>query len=449
MKSRSLWKKKNKMDIAATLSRLHISALNDMQEAMMKAVPQSDGVILLSPTGSGKTLGFLLPVATQLEQAVAGVQALIIVPSRELAIQIEGVYRQMGTGYKVNSCYGGHSVRTEEQNFSHPPAVLVGTPGRIAHHIRAQNVDLSDVHTLVLDEFDKSLELGFQEDIAFIVSELSSLRRRILTSATALDHLPAFLRLQHPEILDFTHVKTSTSVLALKSVHIPEELTRPEGLAFLLSKLRGESAIIFCNHRDAVKRIGVQLRSMNIAHGIYHGEMEQIDREKALIMLRNGSTNILVTTDLASRGLDIPEVRHIIHYQLPVTAEAFTHRNGRTARMHADGTAYLLLESKDRIPPFVEGDVKEETLPDHFVPLPEPEWRTLYIAAGKKDKVNKTDIVGLLLQKGDLQKDEVGRIEVLDKAAYAAVRSGKADKVLRTIRDHKIKGKKVRFDIAY
>lgn len=436
------------MDIAATLARLNISALNEMQQAMIETVPQSDGIVLLSPTGSGKTLGFLLPVASLLEPAVAGVQALVVVPSRELAIQIESVYRQMGTGYKVNSCYGGHSVRMEEQNFSPPPAVLVGTPGRIAHHIRAQNVDLSAVHTLVMDEFDKSLELGFQEDMAFIVSELPSLGKRILTSATALDHIPSFLKLQQPVVLDFTHVKTSTSVLGLRAVHIPEELTRPEGLAFLLSKLGGESAIIFCNHRDAVKRISVQLRSMNIAHGIYHGEMEQIDREKALIMLRNGSTNILVTTDLASRGLDIPEIRHIIHYQLPVTAEAFTHRNGRTARMHADGTAYLLLEEKDRIPSFVEGAVEREVLPDHFTPLPEPLWRTLYIAAGKKDKVNKTDIVGLLIQKGGLQKEEVGRIEVLDKAAYAAIRSEKINKTLRTISEHKIKGKKVRFAIA-
>ncbi len=436
------------MDIAATLSRLNIPALNDMQEAMMQAVPQSDGVILLSPTGSGKTLGFLLPVATLLQPAVAGVQALIVVPSRELAIQIESVYRQMSTGYKVNSCYGGHSVRTEEQNFSHPPAVLVGTPGRIVHHIRAQNIDLSQVHTLVMDEFDKSLELGFQEDMAYIVSQIPSLQKRILTSATALDHIPAFLQLRAPHVLDFTHVKTSSSVLALRAVHIPEELTRPEGLAFLLSKLKGESAIIFCNHRDAVKRVGVQLSSMNIAHGIYHGEMEQIDREKALIMLRNGSTNILVTTDLASRGLDIPEIRHIIHYQLPVTAEAFTHRNGRTARMHADGTAYLLLEGKDRIPAFADGDIRDEELPDHFTPLPEPEWRTLYIAAGKKDKVNKTDIVGLLLQKGGLQKDDVGRIEVLDKTAYVAVHTDKIDKALRSIREHKIKGKKVRFAIA-
>ncbi len=436
------------MDIAATLSRLNIAALNEMQQAVMLAVPQSEGVILLSPTGSGKTLGFLLPVAMLLQPNAAGVQALIVVPSRELAIQIESVYKLMGTGYKVNSCYGGHSVRTEEQNFSHPPAVLIGTPGRIAHHIRAQNIDLSSVHTLVMDEFDKALELGFQEDMAFIVSELPSLQKRILTSATALDHIPTFLKLRQPEVLDFTHVKTSTSVLALKAIHISEELTRPEGLAFLLSKLKGESAIIFCNHRDAVKRVSIQLRSMNIAHGIYHGEMEQIDREKALIMLRNGSTNILVTTDLASRGLDIPEIRHIIHYQLPVTAEAFTHRNGRTARMHADGTAYLLLEAKDRIPPFVTENVSDEELPAHFSPLPEPEWCTLYIAAGKKDKVNKTDIVGLLLQKGGLQKDEVGRIEVLDKAAYAAIHTDKIDATLRIIRDHKIKGKKVRFAIA-
>jgi ATP-independent RNA helicase DbpA len=420
-----------------------------MQQAMVDTVPHPNDVILISPTGSGKTLAFLLPALQLLNKEKTGVQIVIVVPSRELAIQIEQVFKQMSTGFKINCCYGGHSTRIEKNNLSHPPAILLGTPGRIAFHIRNENITLSGVETLILDEFDKSLEGGFQDEITYIINHMRGLQKRILTSATKLAEVSRFVGLRKTVTLDFTEkFKEQKANLELREVNIPEELSKIDGLLLLIGKLGGQSKIVFCNHRDAVKRISTNLIRLGVAHGVYHGEMEQIDREKTLIKLRNGSTTLLITTDLASRGLDIPEIESIIHYQLPATSEIMTHRNGRTARMHASGTAYLLLEEKDHLPYFIEGDVQEEELPETFIQPPSPEWRTLYIASGKKDKVNKTDIVGLLLQKGGLQKDELGKIEVLDNAAYAAVASDKIEKTLVLIRNEKIKNKKVKFEIA-
>jgi ATP-independent RNA helicase DbpA len=437
------------MDYSHILAHFKIDALNEMQQAMVDTVPHPNDVILISPTGSGKTLAFLLPALQLLNKEKTGVQIVIVVPSRELAIQIEQVFKQMSTGFKINCCYGGHSTRIEKNNLSHPPAILLGTPGRIAFHIRNENITLSGVETLILDEFDKSLEGGFQDEITYIINHMRGLQKRILTSATKLAEVSRFVGLRKTVTLDFTEkFKEQKANLELREVNIPEELSKIDGLLLLIGKLGGQSKIVFCNHRDAVKRISTNLIRLGVAHGVYHGEMEQIDREKTLIKLRNGSTTLLITTDLASRGLDIPEIESIIHYQLPATSEIMTHRNGRTARMHASGTAYLLLEEKDHLPYFIEGDVQEEELPETFIQPPSPEWRTLYIASGKKDKVNKTDIVGLLLQKGGLQKDELGKIEVLDNAAYAAVASDKIEKTLVLIRNEKIKNKKVKFEIA-
>jgi superfamily II DNA/RNA helicase len=221
-----------------------------------------------------------------------------------------------------------------------------------------------------------------------------------------------------------------------------------ETLLLLIGKLGTKSKIIFCNHRDAVARISEQLTRLKVEHGLYHGALDQVDREKTLIKLRNGSTHTLISTDLASRGLDIPEIEAIIHYQLPTTEDVMIHRNGRTARMHASGTAYFLLEEKDHLPAFLNIVPEEETLPSKFILPRTSEWKTIYIAAGKKDKINKMDIVGMLLQKGNLKKEELGKIEVLDHSAYAAVKSTKVLEVMDLIKNEKIKGKKIKMDIS-
>ena len=419
-----------------------------MQLAAIKAAKTSADIVLLSPTGSGKTLAFLIPVSEGLNAEIIGVQALILVPSRELAMQIEQVFKQMNTGFKVNCFYGGHATKTEKNNLLVPPAVLIGTPGRIAHHIRHENFNTGAIQTLILDEFDKSLEFGFKEEMSFIISQCSKLRKRILTSATRMAEIPSFTGIKNPVILDFLLSNApTTSDLAVKYLRT-ESSDKLDLLFSLVCKLQNSPALVFCNHREAVERISMLLRDKEIAHGIFHGGMEQEERERELIKFRNGSHRVLITTDLASRGLDIPEIEAIIHYQLPATLDVFTHRNGRTARMNAAGTAYLLLAANDHLPPFIKETPLAESLPAKNILPGKSPWRTLFISAGKKEKINKMDIVGMLLQKGQLAKEELGRIEVLDHSAYAAVRSDKILKVLKLINNEKIKGKKVRIEIS-
>lgn len=437
------------MNYTSILNNFNITELNDMQKAMLDAALKPNDIVLVSPTGSGKTFGFLLPALKLLNTDANGVQVLIIVPSRELAIQIEQVFKQMSTSFKINCCYGGHSVKIEENNLQDPPAVLVGTPGRLSHHLKKKTLSLNNTHALILDEFDKSLEFGFKNEMEYIIHKCSKLQKRILTSATKLNNIPDFVELKDTIELNYTtEHQQLKSALKLKAVRVVGD-DKLEALMLLLGKIGNKSTIVFCNHREAVNRISDQLYDYKIAHGIYHGALEQIDREKTLIKLRNGSTQLLITTDLAARGLDIPEIEYVIHYQLPTTEDAMIHRNGRTARMQANGTAYFLLDVDDELPKFLNETPEEEALPKKFIIPKQSEWETLYIGGGKKDKINKMDIVGMLLQKGALAKEELGRIEVLDHSAYAAVKSDKIKHTLQLIRNEKIKNKRVKIDICY
>lgn len=436
------------MNYSSILSHFNITELNEMQKAALDTIQKQNDVVLIAPTGSGKTLAYLLPVLQILDDKKEGVQVLILVPTRELAIQIEKVFKQMSTPYKINSCYGGHAVGVEENNLAHPPAVLVGTPGRISHHLRKNNLRTDSIQTLILDEFDKSLEMGFKVEMGDIIGACKSLHKRILISATTLKEIPDFVGMGHKKVLNYTtdHHQLKSSLI-VKAVRVGSD-DKLEALMLLLGGINARSAIVFCNHRDAVNRISEQLEIHKVAHGFYHGGLEQIDREKTLIKLRNGSINLLITTDLAARGLDIPEIDAVIHYQFPATEDVIIHRNGRTARMNGVGTSYFLLDKDDHLPVFLDQKPEEMELPKKLILPKATEWKTLYIGAGKKDKINKMDIVGMLLQKGQLQKDELGKIEVLDHSAYAAIRSNKIVKTLQLVKEEKIKNKKVKMEIS-
>lgn len=431
--------------IKEALANLKINALNEMQQAALSAAEKSN-IILLSPTGSGKTLGFLLPLLKLLDSDIKTVQALIVVPSRELALQIEQVFRSISSGFKVNCCYGGHSVKIERNNLSEPPAVLIGTPGRITHHLRRESFSTEAVHTLILDEFDKALEFGFQEDMAYIIRQLPALKKRILTSATRMEQIPAFTGIQHPVTLDYLGSVSAAPDIIYKVV-ITEAEDKLDALLALMCKIGDKASLVFCNHREAVERISDLLWERGLPNGMFHGKMEQEDRERALLKFRNGSHRLLITTDLASRGLDIPEIEHIVHYQLPHNEEAFLHRNGRTARMYAKGTSYLIL-TPDEKPVYLPELPEEEELPQYPELPPLSPWTTLYIASGKKDKINKIDIVGLLLKKGGLAKEDVGRIEVLDHSSYAAVNRGLAERTVQLVKNEKLKNKKIKIEIS-
>jgi superfamily II DNA/RNA helicase len=429
------------------LSNLGIESLNEMQDAAQDAILNDNNVLLLSPTGSGKTLAFLLPVLELLQPEILSVQCLILVPSRELGLQIEQVWKKMGTEYKVNICYGGHSIDTEIKNLSNPPAVLIGTPGRIADHIERGTFRLDKVQTLILDEFDKSLQLGFHEQMSFIIGKLSKLNKRILVSATSDIEIPKYTRVINPTVLDFIPEEEEKTNLSVKMVISPSK-DKLQSLFNLLCSLKSQSAIIFCNHRDAAERISDTLNEKGIYSVYYHGGMDQDERERALIQFRNGSVSYLVTTDLAARGLDIPEMKHVIHYHLPLKEDEFTHRNGRTARMQASGTAYLIIHESEKQLDYVNYDM-EVLVVDNATTLPKPpEYQTIYISGGKKTKLNKFDIVGFFSQKGKLEKDDLGLIEVKDFISFAAVRYNKVKDLLKNIKDEKMKGKKFKIEVA-
>ena len=424
-----------------------IEALKPMQQSMLKAATDNSDVILLSPTGSGKTLAFLLPLILKLDKQKEGVQLMILAPSRELAIQIEQVFRELKTGYKVLCSYGGHSIQTERNSFLHPPTVLIGTPGRIADHVRRERFSLDNLKYLVLDEFDKSLELGFQAEMKEIILQLKALKQRVLTSATNLKNIPAFVGIKNADTLNFIGAEEKSVTLSLKGVR-SEGKDKLDAFFKLVCHLGNEPMLVFVNHRDAADRISNHLYDMGLIHDVFHGGMKQEDRERALIKFRNGSHHLLITTDLASRGLDIPEIKYVIHYHLPSKEDAYVHRNGRTARMNAEGTVYLLLAEEEQLPEYIQTEPEFEEV-GSYTELPEsPDWTTIYIGSGKKEKINKIDIVGLFFKKGRLQKDELGRIDVLDHSAFVAVKSGKVKKLLQNLKNEKIKGKKLKMEIS-
>jgi superfamily II DNA/RNA helicase len=439
--------KMKKYSLENILTNLKIESLNEMQQEAIKANKNKEDFILLSATGSGKTLAFLLPILENLEEDNKNTQALIVVPSRELAMQIEQVFKIMGTGKKISATYGGHKREIEENNLIQPPAVIVGTPGRLGDHIRRGNITVDSITTLVLDEFDKSLELGFLEEMKFIIDSLKNVKKKILTSATESVEIPAFIGLQNPERINFLIPGQETEGLAIKAV-FSEDKDKAETLFKLLCSLGNRSTIVFCNHREAVERTSKLLFEKGIYNEFYHGGMEQQQRDSALSKFRNGTTNVLVTTDLASRGLDIANIRYIIHYHLPHTQDAFTHRNGRTARMEASGTAILILSEDENMPSYINGEVETISLPENYELPEKPKWTTLFIAAGKKDKVNKVDIVGFLTNKGELKKEDIGLIDVKDFFSFVAIRKTKMNHTLHLINNEKIKNKKVKMEVA-
>jgi len=428
------------------LKNLSIAAFNEMQLETFNKAAASHNLMLLAPTGSGKTLAFLVPLVNMLRADVAGVQALIVAPSRELSLQIEQVFKAMKTSFKVTCCYGGHSMRVEQNSLSETPAVVIGTPGRLADHILKKSFESHTIKIVVLDEFDKSLQLGFHEELRQIFNALTGKQKHLLTSATKLDVWPKFLPFKNPETLNYLKdqedSKLKLSLVNTKSTDKVETLMR------LVAGFNQEVCLVFCNHREAVDRINSVLSHHKIDSGTLHGAMEQIDREKNLIKFRGGAHNILIATDLASRGLDIPEIKHVVHYQLPPQQESFIHRNGRTARMHAEGQAYLILASDEALPVYIDKTVPELKVSSKLHLPPPPHFVCLYISAGKKNKISKGDIVGLLTKKGGLQNDEIGLITILDFASYVSIKRSLAIKTLANIKTEKLKNTKVKIEIA-
>lgn len=434
------------------LDNLKIEQLNPMQEAVGRVYESCKSLIVLSPTGSGKTLAFLLPLVQGLSASTEAVQAVVLVPSRELALQIEGVFKTMNTGFKVMSCYGGRPAMDEHRTMkSLKPAVIVGTPGRMNDHLHKGNFGVEQIRTLVIDEFDKCLEFGFQEEMAEVVGQLPALKKRVLLSATDAEEIPQFTGVAEGEAgvekLDFLTEEGVSSRLTLQQVLSPQK-DKLETLYRLLCAVAHRPTLVFVNYRESVDRVAGYLQSKKFPCEAFHGGMEQPDRERALYKFRNGSSPVLVSTDLAARGLDIPGVENIVHYHLPVNEEAFTHRNGRTARWDATGSSFLLLHAEESLPAYIPQDIPVFNLPEGTPKPVKARWTTLYIGKGKKDKLNKIDIVGFLYKKGGLSREDIGQVDVKDHYAFVAVRRSKCKQLLALVQGEKIKGMKTLIEEA-
>ena len=428
---------KNQQDI---LTKLNIHRLNPMQQEAIAVIETTANTILLSPTGTGKTLGFALPLLKSLTSDCNDIQALILVPTRELAIQIEQVIRTMGSGFKVNAVYGGRPISKDKIEIKHNPAILIGTPGRILDHFNSDRFSKESIKTLILDEFDKSLEQGFEDQMKSIINQLPAISKRILTSATQGVSIPEFVKLDKPTTINYLNQNTPLK-LAIKTVISPDK-NKLKTLLSLLEHIGNEPGIIFCNFRDSINAVSEFLELHTISHTCFSGGMEQKERERALIKFRNGSSQVLLATDLAARGIDIPEMKFIIHYELPIHQEEFIHRNGRTARVNAKGTAYVLKWKDQLVPEFilnVKGiDISEKA------PHKPQYWKTLFISGGRKDKISKGDIAGLFFKQGKLNKHELGTIELKQDCAFVAVPLSLADDLVLHLNNTRLKKKKVR-----
>lgn len=424
---------------------LGFRSLMDIQHKSVDAFQKHTEIQLFSKTGSGKTLAFLLSILSKLDLDKKEVQAIILAPSRELCIQINDVFRSLKPGYKSTVCYGGHSMQEEKSSLSVAPAVVIGTPGRLSDHIDRNNLHLQHCSFLVIDEFDKCLEFGFNDDMSYITRQLLAIEYKMLVSATKMEEIPAFIELKNPFIID--NLKEDDEV------DIQEHLVKYqgdliEGLEDLLNSFKHERAIVFCNYREVAQDVSNQLKGKGITSAYYHGGLDQDERERALIKFRHGSVTLLICTDLGSRGLDIPEINHVIHYQYPNSEEAFIHRKGRTARMSTSGNSYLFVRENTQLPLYIKRPSSEINIMPSADGAVKPEWETLYLSGGKKDKINKIDIVGFLSKKGNLNRGELGVVTVLDRASYAAIKSTKVKQVLTKIQYEKIKGKKLKIEIA-
>lgn len=431
----------------AILQKLGIHALNEMQRDAIDAVRNNSETVLLSPTGSGKTLAFLLPIVAGLDVDREGVQALVLVPSRELALQIEQVARDMGAGIKVNAIYGGRPISKDKLELKHAPSLLIGTPGRIADHFRRGTFSLDGIHSLVLDEFDKSLEVGFETEMREVIGDLSGLRTKVLTSATQAIEVPQFVGLKDP--IEVNYLFEAQNQLQVEVI-LSETKDKLQALLQLLQHLGDVPGIVFCNFKDSIQRVSDFLSSNGIEHGCFYGGLEQKDRERALIKFRNRTHQLLLATDLAARGLDVPEIKFIVHYHLPHNAAEFTHRNGRTARMHQDGTAYVLHWAEEELPDFIQHLETTEQGAADLLPVEtvSEEWVTLFISGGRKDKISKGDIVGLFLKQAQLPKDALGIIELKQDCAFVSVKKEVANEAIQKTDASRLKKKKVRVKVV-
>ena len=431
------------------LEKIGVKSLSDMQKSAFRYISEGSGdVVILSPTGSGKTLAYLLPLIDMIENCGdRNLQAVVMLPSRELARQSYEYSRKLSRNVSTYACYGGRTAMFEHREIKGAcPQIIFSTPGRLNDHIGKGNIDVSGVKWLVIDEFDKCLEFGFHDEMSSAFASMPSIVRRILLSATDADEIPDFVNMENVERIDFLEENNPLGSRINKFFLRSESADKLTSLGNLLCSFGRARSIVYAGFRESVERISSYLREEGFVVASLHGGLEQEERNEAVYLFLNKSANILVSTNLSSRGLDLPDVDNIIHYHLPETSGDYIHRSGRTARWEAEGNTYFILSPSEQLPDYVGDDVIECCLPESLPEVALPEFSTIYIGKGKQDKISRGDVLGFLCKKGGLSSKEIGRIDVYDRYSRAAVSREKMKTLLRRLEGEKIKGVKTKVE---
>lgn len=423
-------------DIRHIISNLGLEGLSPMQKAFIEQAPQAKEVLLLAPTGSGKTLAYMLGALLRPSTR----RAIVICPSRELAQQSHDLLKRLTDEPSV-CLTGGHAIATDcERIAAMGPKVVIATPGRLLDHLRSGTLAADNMDLLVIDEYDKCLDEGFSDELLDIRRRLPADLATWLISATAMPaRIEDFIQPASATRLDFTDPGEADYRLKVITVHSPEK-DKLDTLAHLLSAIGGKPAIVFVSHRESVDRVCAYLRGLGFAAGAYHGGLEQKIRERNLGRFRCGGTNVLVSTDLAARGIDIPDVEAVINYHLPTDEATFCHRNGRSTRWERNGTSYIIIGPTEERPSYVSPLTEELSVANVPVRPVMPPWATIYIGRGKKDKLSRGDVAGFLCKKGGLRGTDIGRIELGDHQVYAAIARLRLNALLKAVAGEKIKG---------
>lgn len=437
-------------DITNNLNKVFgITELTPVQQKMASLTARK-AIQLVAPTGSGKTVAFALNTLLPLESSQRVPRVLVIVPSRELAKQVFETFRgAAGGALKTTVCYGGHQFSDEENSLHAGSDVVIGTPGRLLDHINRGTLEVAKIESLVLDEYDKSLELGFEGEMRRIVRRVPRKSRVLLTSATTLEAIPDFIDFSHPILVEpmaDTGEPTPQGKLDIVKV-VSYQRDKLDTAVNLLKSFGGEPTILFVNHRESAERVWQRLKKEGFDVSLYHGGLEQRDRENALEQFANQSATVMVATDLGSRGLDIDGVANVVHYNLPPTAESWTHRNGRTARMGADGAVYVIVGEDEAAPEYVAWNREWQPECDDARRPSRAPYATLLFSLGKREKISKGDIVGFLVANAGVSAGEIGRINVRDHTALAAVARSKARGAVQAANKAKIKNQRVKLTL--
>ncbi|GAC24645.1 DEAD-box ATP-dependent RNA helicase cshA [Paraglaciecola mesophila KMM 241] len=435
------------------LQSMGFSQMTEIQAGTLPAILEGRDVVAKAKTGSGKTAAFGLALLHNLDVKRFRVQALVMCPTRELAEQVALEIRRLGRGIhniKVLTLCGGTPMGPQIGSLEHGAHIIVGTPGRIMDHLYKRRLDLSEVNTLVLDEADRMLDMGFEDEMDAVIKSVPEQRQTLLFSATYPDSIAAISGQVQKNPLEVT-VESTHDTDSIQQVFFEvEDAHRTKAVAALLSHYQPESAIVFCNTKIACQEVADELQSLGVSVLALHGDLEQRERNQVLVRFANKSVSVLVATDVASRGLDIKEVNAVISYHITPDPEVHIHRIGRTGRAESKGVALTLVAPDEMaranaIEDYQKAKLKWtgiQAMRFHANRLIQPQYSTLCVDGGKKAKLRPGDLLGALTKEAEIPGDDIGKIHITEFHAYVAVKTRSVKRAMRQLGEGKIKGKK-------